>query len=296
MSHRLRSVRTLTALAITGLLLAAVAAPTFAKLATVTVTATAVPGSVTPGKHVAIDADFFNSPNTSNISQLSLTAKTPDLWTFVGVESQSQGTPCTAAGGTVSCTLGAVNAGNHVTVRVVYTTPSTVTGPMSLNWFQFSSTGLAGDKGVGHGDNYPTSGSMTLDNSGDFAGAYTSTGGQVLADDPILTTLNPQSTSLTSPNGLIGVTVGEKAGTAFVCPPVASSSCFGQWSVISVNAGAPYPNGFSVVLGYKGSIGKANFVHLFDSYDSVTNPTAYETITHPGDVCSSATPSASEIP
>ena len=299
MPLRHRPIRTLTIIAITGLLLSSLITPVLGKLANVTVTATAVPGSVTPGKNVAIDVEFLNSPSTSNISQLFLTAATPFGWTLVGVELQTQGTPCTApAGGAlISCTFGAVNAGANVTLRVVYTTPSNVTGAVSLNWFLFNTTGVAGDKGGNsHGDTYSTSGSMTLDNSSDFGGAYTSLGGQVVSDNLVLkNNSNPQSTSVNSPAGLIGVTVGEKAGTAFVCPPIASSSCFGQWSVISVNSGAPYPNGFSVVLGYKGNIGNASFVHLFDSPDPVTGAT-YETITDPGDICSSATPSAAEIP
>jgi hypothetical protein len=302
MSLPRRPTRTLTALAITGLLLSSLVAPAFGKLVTVTVTATAVPGSVTPGKNVAIDLEFYNFPNTSNISQLSLSATTPKLWTLVGIEAPgpSQGTCTGPAGGDVSCTFGAVNAGDSVTLRVVYTTPSNVNTPVSvsLDWFLFKSTGQAGDpKGNSHGDQYPAIGSLTLDPGSDFGGAYTSAAGQVVSDNPVLdTTRNPQSTSLTSPDGLIGVTVGEVSGSTFVCPPIASSSCFGQWSVISVNSGAPYPNGFSVVLAYKGNIGNASFVHLFDDYDAVTHPNRFETITNPGDTCSSATPSASEIP
>jgi len=298
MSLRRRPIRTLIILAITaGLLLSSAISPVLGKLANVTVTATAVPGSVTPGNDVAIDVRFFNSPSPSNISQLYLSAATPFGWTLVGVESQSQGDPCDDSTGTVVCSLGAVNAGATATVRVVYTTPSTVTGTVNLNWFLFNTTGVAGDrKGNSHGDNYVTTGTVTLDPSSDFAGAYTSTDSQIVADNPVLhVRRNPQSTSVTSPDPLIGVMVGERPGNAVVCP-AAASTCFGQWSVISVNDGAPYPNGFSVVLGYKGNIGNASFVHLFDSYDPVTNPTAYETITNPDDLCTSATPSASEIP
>jgi len=304
MSLRRRPIRPFIALAITtGLLLSSAITPALAKLANVTVTATAVPGSVTPGANVAIDVEFFNSPSTSNISQLYLNATAPpDGWIFGGVESQSQGgDSCDASTAIFTCSLGAVPAGTTATVRVVYTTPSTVTGTVSLNWFLFNTTGVAGDrKGNSHGDNYQTTGSVTLDPSSDFAGAYTSTDSQVVADNPALHVhRNPQSTSVTSPDPLIGVMVGElpgnTPGNAFVCPAEAST-CFGQWSVISVNDGAPYPNGFSVVLGYKGNIGNASFVHLFDSYDAVTNPTAYETITPDDNTCPSATPSASDIP
>jgi hypothetical protein len=287
-----------------ALLLASLAVPTLAKLANVTVTATAVPGSVTPGANVAVDLDFYNFPSTSNISQLYLNAKTPSGWTLVGIESYSQGTCTGPAGGDVFCNIGAVNAGTHFTARVVYTTPSGGSGSVAFDWFLFNTTGVANDKGKNsHGDNYIPTGSVTLDTSKDFGGAYVSTGAQVITDSQVLhINRNPQYTSVTSPAGHIGVTVGELAGNTAVCPAEAGT-CFGQWSVISVNDGAPYPNGFSVVLGYKGNIGNASFVHLFDSYDPITNPTAYELIEYvstdpddPTDICSSATPTASEIP
>jgi len=179
----------------------------------------------------------------------------------------------------------------------VYTTPANVAGTVDLDWFVFNTTGVANDKGKNsHGDDYLTTGSVSLDDTKDFGGAYTATGLQVVTDSQALhATRNPQFTAVSSPAGSIGVTVGEKPGNAFVCPADAST-CFGQWSVISVNAGAPYPNGFSVLLGYKGNIGNASFVHLFDSYDAVTNPTAYETILYPANICSSPSPAAAEIP
>jgi len=61
------------------------------------------------------------------------------------------------------------------------------------------------------------------------------------------------------------VTVGEKPGNTFVCPAIAGGTCFGQWSVVSVNNGATYGAGFSIVLGYRGNIGDANFVHVLDN-------------------------------
>lgn len=301
MSLPRRTIRTSIILAITtGLLLSSLISPALGKLANVTVTATAVPGSVTPGANVAIDVRFFNSPSTSNISQLFLNAAAPpDGWIFLGVESQSQGDPCVESTATFSCSLGAVPAGTTATVRAVYTTPSTASGTVSLNWFLFNTTGVAGDrKGNSHGDNYPTTGNVTLDPDSDFAGAYTSTDSQIVADNPVLhVRRNPQSTSVTSPDPLIGVMVGELPGNAAICP-AAASTCFGQWSFISVNGGFDYGavgQSFTVVLAYKGNIGNASFVHLFDDY-SAANPTAYELIQYPEDVCSDASPDFSELP
>jgi hypothetical protein len=299
MFTRGRSLRAVAAMLIATALVASLAIPAFAKLANVTVTATAVPSSVTPGANVAIDVTFFNSPSTSNISQLYLTAPIPSApipsgWSLLGVESitPDQGT-CDDTTPTITCSLGAVNAGAFVTVRVVYATPSNMSGTVQLDWFQFNTTGVAGDRhGNSHGDNYPTTGTVTLNTSGDFAGYYTSADQQIVADNPILhARRNPQSTSVTSPDPLIGVMVGEVAGNTFICPP-AASTCFGQWSVISVNGGFDYgANGesFTVLLGYKGNIGNASFVHAFDNYDPA-NPLTYELITYPDDICSDSAP------
>jgi hypothetical protein len=262
MSLHHRAPRVLASIGISSiLLLGMMAAPAFARLAVVTVTATAVPGSVTPGANVAIDVEFYNFPSTSNISQLFLDAVTPPGWALVTVESYSQGS-CTWSTD-VHCTIGAVNAGAAFDARIVYTTPSNVTGSVALDWFLFHTTGVANDKGKNsHGDNYPTSGSVTLDNSKDFAGAYTSASGQLVSDSQALhSTRNPQYTAVNSPSGAIAVFVSESNE---VDCPTGYTTCFGQWSHITVDYGATIDGGFSVILGYKGNIGNANFIHVLD--------------------------------
>lgn len=287
--------RVLPAGALTLAMLTGLAVPAIAKQVGVSPTATAVPGGVTPGANVAFDVEFFN-PGPSNVSQLFLDAITPEGWILLGVESQSQGV-CDSSSGDLHCSFGAVNALAGVQLRVVYTTPSDGGGDVDVDWFVFFTTGVSGDPGKNsHGDDYPTTGTVTLETSRDRGGAYTSTEGQIVTDDQELhARRNPQFTQVTAPEDLIGITVGEEPFDPALCPP-AAGTCFGQWSVISVNDGAPYPDGFSVVLGYKGNIGNASFVHLFDDYDPDTNPTAYELIEYPEDLCSSATPTASEIP
>lgn len=236
-------------------------------------TATAVPGAVTPGANVAFDVHFKNT-GPSNLAQFFLNAATPAGATLVGVESSSR-PGCDTSSGDLQCTFGAVNSGAEVDLRVVYTTPSTK-GTFTVP-FKFSTTGVAPDKGKNsHGDDYPTPGSATLDDSNDFAGAYVSATGQIISDNQDLhRTRNPQFTKVTAPGGAIGVTVGEAAGGAFACPPSAGT-CFGQWSLISVNDSFNYGTlgqAFSVQLGYKGNIGNANFVHVHDdgSIDLITN-------------------------
>jgi hypothetical protein len=268
-------------------------------------TATARPDSVTPGAKVAFDVYFkLAATETSSLSQLYLKAKTPTGAELLGLEpgSPSQGSCTTAVD--LSCTFGAVKPGDVITVRVVYRTPTS--GPSLTVPFKFDTTGVANDKGKNsHGDSYETPGVVALDGSGDFAGRYIRFDETDLTvkDNQILhATRNPQSTLVNAPAGAIGVTVGEAAGNTAVCP-AAAGSCFGQWSLVSVNNGAGYTAGFSVVIGYKGNIGNASFVHLFDDYDAVTNPTRYELIEYvstdpddPTDICSSSTPSAAELP
>jgi len=260
-------------------------------------TATAVPASVSPGGKVAFDLYFkLADTETSTLSQLNLAATTPAGAALLGLEpgSPSQGSCTTAVN--LSCTFGAVAPGVEVTLRVVYRAP---TSGLSLTIpFKFNTTGVAPDKGKNsHGDSYDTPGVVDLNGSGDFAGRYIQVGDSLTVSDNLALhkTRNPQSTLVNAPAGAIGVTVGEQAGNTAVCPAVAGT-CFGQWSVISVNDGTPYSAGFSVVIGYKGNIGNASFVHLFDGYDPVTNPTAYELIKYPDDICSDASPDAAELP
>ncbi|MEX1072287.1 MAG: hypothetical protein WED86_01185 [Chloroflexota bacterium] len=258
---RNRSTRTLASLLLTvSLALTALAGPAVILGAQPSAdhTATAVPGAVTPGANVAFDVHFKNT-SPSNLAQFFLNAVTPDGATLVEVESASR-PECDWSSGDLHCTFGAVNSGAEVDLRVVYTTPSTK-GTFTVP-FKFSTTGVAPDKGKNsHGDDYPTPGAATLDDSRDFAGAYTSDGGQVVTDSQDLhRTRNPQFTLVIAPANAIAVTVGE---AAFACPAEAGT-CFGQWSVISVDSGTVYPGGFKVVLGYKGNIGNAKFVHVLD--------------------------------
>jgi hypothetical protein len=263
---RNRSTRALASLGLTlALALTAMAGPAtiLGKRALADNTATAIPGSVTPGANVAFDVYFKNTSN-SNLSQLFLKSKTSDATpaggSLVGVENTTQGT-CSTSDGNVYCAFGAVNSLASVTVRVVYTTPST-TGNFTVP-FNFSTTGVAPDGGQNsHGDDYPTPGVAILDAALNYGGAYTSAGGQLVTDNTTLSKRqNPQYTQVNAPEAGIGITVGE---ATFPCP-ASIGKCFGQWSVISVDGGADYsPSGFSVVLGYEGKIGNAKFVHVLD--------------------------------
>jgi hypothetical protein len=262
---RNRSTRALVSLGITlSLAITAMAGPAAILGAQVLVetSATPVPAAVTPGANVAFDVHFKNiSP--SNFAQLFLDALTPDGATLVEVESQTQGA-CDISSGDLHCVLGALNSFAAVDLRIVYTTP-TAAGTLTVP-FIFNTTGVtSGDadrRHHSHGDEYPDSGTVSLDATLNYGGAYTSAGGQVVTDNVILSKRqNPQYTQVYAPEGGIAVTVGE---ATFPCPE-SVGTCFGQWSVISVNGGEGYsPDGFSVVLGYQGNIGNAKFVHVLD--------------------------------
>jgi len=270
---RNRSTRTLASLGLTFILaLTAMAGPAaiFGKRALSENTATAIPGpvppatvsAVTPGANVAFDLHFKNT-SSSNLAQFFLDAVTPDTddgAALVEVESSNRA-GCDDSGPDLHCAFGALNAGAEINLRVVYTTPDLA----GIRWtvpFNFSTTGVAPDGGGNsHGDDYPTPGVVDLSNALNFGGAYTSASGQVVTDNQILSKRqNPQYTQVNAPEDGIGITVGE---ASFACPD-SIGTCFGQWSVISVNDGAEYADGFSVVLGYYGNIGNAKFVHVTD--------------------------------
>jgi hypothetical protein len=291
---RNRSTRALASLGLTFILaLTAMAGPAviLGAKATVITSAIAVPGSVSPGANVAFDISFMLAPTeTSTLSQLYLRAETPNGATLLGLEpdSLSQGT-CNITDALLTCSFGAVSPGVEVILRAVYKTSGTA-GTMAVA-FNFNTTGVAKDKGGNsHGDAYQAlPGTVDLNGSGNFAGAYIRDGSSALTvfdNQTLHSTRNPQSTLVNAPEDAIGVTVGE---ATFACP-ASIGTCFGQWSVISVNGGAPYPNGFSVVLGYKGNIGNASFVHTDDLGNII------ETIVYPTDLCSDSSPVPAELP
>lgn len=294
---RNRSSRALASLILTlSLAITAMAGPAiiFGARATVVTSAVAVPGSVSRGANVAFDISFrLADTETSTLSQLYLVAETPTGATLLGLEpgSPTQGA-CNVTSTLLTCSFGAVTPGDLLFLRVVYKTPST--GTSMAVAFNLNTTGVATGKadkgGNSHGDSYQAlPGTVDLNGPGDFAGAYIrdgSTGLAVFDNQSLHSTRNPQSTLVNAPEDTIGVTVGE---ATFDCPD-SIGTCFGQWSVISVNGGAPYPNGFSVVLGYKGNIGNASFVHT----DNLGN--IIETIVYPTDVCSGSSPVPAELP
>ena len=244
------------------------AGPVLAKPPAFAGSATAVPGTVSPGGTVRYNVSFTNT-SPSNLSQLFLNAATPNGASLEAiVAGPSQGT-CDDGGVNLSCTFGALNAGASVTFSVVYTT--TGSGSSMTVPFVFSSTGSTGsDKGKNsHGDDFIVAGRVTLNGSDDFSGMYLFDPDELtVADNQNVGRQNPQSTKATSNQAGVPLTVGEVGAGSFDCPGISTASCFGQWSVVNLNDGAIVAGGFEVVIGYDKVPGNADtvrFVHLVGS-------------------------------
>ena len=231
-----------------------------------------VPSIVSPSvtgdiNYVRFNVEFENTRN-SGLQQVTMSADTPtgsDL-EALAAPLLVNGTPqggCDTSGIDLSCTIGTVEAGALVTLSVVYEVPIGATGTMQVR-FVFESTGAPGtDPNASHGDEYPVTGTVTIDSS-DYAGTYLFDANDlVVASNQALTKRgNPQSTKATGPQPGFPLTVEEVDG-GYTCP--AGEICFGQWSVVSVNNGLTYGPGFFVIIGYDSVPGNANdvdFVHL----------------------------------
>lgn len=247
-------------------------------------TADASPLTVSPStagdtNYVRFDVTFENSRNSS-LQQVTMTAQTPagsdlqevEAGPVVGGEDQGG---CDAGGTHLSCVIGTVEAFESVELSVVYQVPTT--GPRMDLSFIFKSTGAPGtDPNTSHGDDFRVDG-FVLISSDNYAGSYLyqsedpdDVDDLTVATDQALTKRgNPQSTKVTGPEFNIPVSASEVGANDFLCPeeddlgnPV---ECFGQWSVINVNNGLVYDDGFTVVIGYDqvpGNSGDVGFVHL----------------------------------
>jgi len=251
------------------------------------------PPVVTNGQPSGIVVTFSNA-GPSNVSQLYLVATTPNGATFV------QATPtqgfCNAAA-PLFCNLGAVNAGSHVDVTVVFTTPGSGTSMPAP--FEFNTTGVAADKkNRSHGDAIPAAATVGLSptSNRDYFGrfAYNNTL-LTIFDDQTLSNKNQQSTKANGPKSGISPAVGEMSLGTFTCPtdPARTRPCFSEWSTLDVGGGTGFADtGFSAVvtLGHwelPNGIDAENigFVHVLDN-DNV------EVL----DRCTTDTPPVSEMP
>jgi hypothetical protein len=256
---------------------AVMAGPTLAALPNITTTATQ-PSPATPSNSAVV---FFEVSATnhgpSNVSQLFLFAQTNGT---VYSATSSQGS-CTTSGA-LSCTFGALNAGNTVTVDVAFNTPSSGSSmPLSFFW---NTTGTPPGKNRSHGDNFVDTRDMTLNGSGDFRSTYVFDSTlAIVSDNSSINNGNKQSTLVVSPGTGLPLTVQDgsfniSCGSADIAPADCPTSFFGETSSLDVNGGAVYGTPFKVVLQlYRPGV-NPNQVHGI--YHSWTDTTVDPPVNH----------------
>lgn len=208
-----------------------------------------VPGTVAPGEPVAFTV-YARNDDTSTVSQFylrDLTAGTV-LSATPSKGSCQQTEP-------LDCSLGQLKPGVTVSVLVVYLAPASGSS-MPVTWV-FSTTGLGSggpDSDNSHGDEFPTSSSVSLNASADFGGRYVNTNSQTTVQNgQTLGPSNKQSTIVFSPETGIGVTVEDGPGAGGDGGCGSGATCFSETSAINVNNGASYENGFKVVVNLHSS-------------------------------------------
>jgi len=265
--------------------------------------AVANPTKVSANDTAGFDLTFTNS-GPSNISQLYLVSTADGF-----LEAKTDQGTCNT-GAPLFCNIGAVNDGGIVHITVVYAT--TTVDKTVL--FEFNTTGVSGDKkGKSHGDSLklPPTTAVVSTSTRDFAGRFIGTkGNQTVLDDPNLSNKNPHSTQVNAPVDFIPATVEERLAGAFDCPSGIEgfdpSSCFGQWSVVNVNNGFVYTQGFTILVGLSHfeiphgvDASNLSFVHLHDdgTFDRlITDDCVFGTGPAPTNMpCKVVTPSGSDL-
>jgi hypothetical protein len=269
MSLPLRPIRTLTALAISGLLLSSLVAPVMAKTPTYGSGFVATPNPVSYDGQVRFDVTWTNASG-ANLPTVFVKADRPSGSTFVGLISVSQGTCDGSDPAVFTCAFGAVNNTASVSFSVVYQVPSSGPSPFSVKYvFTAQGNTTSDTPGKSRGDDMPVTVSVPLTSDPESGGSYIFNTGLTVQNNQILNKRNNlQSAKLTftlAPGAPgFGASVREAASDQFTCP-AELTTCFGNWNVLNVNSGLPVAGGFTVLLGYvsvPGNAGKVNFVHL----------------------------------
>jgi hypothetical protein len=232
-----------------------------------TKTTGAMPQMVSPGSLVAFEV-WARNVGKSNISKLFLTARTDAAFDSVTVTNTGKTagscSPGSDDGIALQCKWKPLKPGASVRVRLILSAPESGSSlPVNFEW---SSTGYVTGGNNSHGDLFTKDDSAAL--NGDintFAGRWVKAGDEnlIVQTNPALSNSNPQSTKIIAPTDAIPVTAGEDNDLS-ECEALFGEDCFGQASVLSVNAGQVYPGGFTVVVVYKGKFPYAEFVHILD--------------------------------
>jgi hypothetical protein len=283
MSLPRRPIRTLTALAITGLLLSSLVSSAMAKTPLYTSSVFATPNPVSYGGQVRFDVTWTNTSG-ANLPTVFVKAGLPLNSTFIGeIGLPSQGTCDTSDPKVFSCAFGTVNNGASVSFSVVYQVPSSGPTPFSVNYVFTAQGNTTNDTpGKSRGDDMPVTASVSLTSDQESGGSYIFDTGLTAQNNQILNKKNNvQSAKMTftlaAGSDGFGASVREiAAGSADAATcPATLTTCFGNWNSLSVNGGQDVPGGFTLLLGYVSVPGNGSTVHFVH----VSSPTVFKAIT-----------------
>ena len=171
--------------------------------------------------------EWLRNGDTSNISQLYLTASTTPsatvagaTWTIKNAAGATVRTGVCPAATPLTCSFGALNSGNTVYIVAAFTTPSTLAnGATQAVHFEFNTTGTPGGKNNSHGDAKAIDDQVTVTNNGDANGDFNlAQASLTVADDQALQkNRNPQATSVTVNALAVGAAVGDSPTLTTPC-------------------------------------------------------------------------------
>lgn len=225
-----------------------------------------LPATVHNGADAGYDVTLTNN-GPSNIS--SLFVVTAEAATFVGGPN---GGACTSPGVPLKCSFGALAAGQSVTIRVAFKTPSS--GSSYVQKFEANTTGatLSDRKHTSHGDTLSFQATTALSNDKNFGGGFAKDSSPVTTNDSVGKT-NVQSTEVVPPKaGVIATVQDGLPADAFSCAPTCTGTLFGDWSRVNVDNGANQGTFFPVTLTVYGkvlpkgaTVDSVSLVHVTDT-------------------------------
>lgn len=244
--------RFLGALCLAGSLTYVASAPASASPPRWVMDVTNLPPVVGPTSAMGYQVKILNK-GPSNISQLYLVTKTKQAPAYAVTDHGS----CAGVdpSGQLFCTIGALNAGDTVTVVVAYSSHFTDTGDNGGPGdpgdpvFQANTTGVTfSDGGTSHGDTLmdPNETGTTFLDDPNFAGGFSLSDVPVLTDHD-LSDSNKQATEIDPPASDLVVTAEDGPMVDFTCKKICSKA-FGEWSAVNVNNGQQFATFFPITL------------------------------------------------
>ena len=226
-------------------------------------TVTPLPDTVTAGATAGFEVTVTNN-GPSNISALYLNDNKGETPVYLSSERPGACGPTDPPTGRLFCSFGALTAGDSVTIVVAYATPTS--GASYAIKFQANTTGatFSDGKGRSHGDTLELAASTALSNNKNFAGTFSTAGGNVIFNAAISGN-NKQQSGLQLPIGVQGkVLDGPDATGTCVSVPAQGINCAlnnGEWAEVTVGDGDI--GGFILIMKYKNTSTPTAFFHSF---------------------------------